>query len=102
MFDDERKEEHQTAKRCFFSYIGTIAPDHSFKEYVDFVEWALENDELPSMKFLIATKSAFEAPEGLRKSERVVIKQGRPMSNEEINDYYSRFLYTRQLNHDRL
>lgn len=89
MFDDERTNEQQTLERKYFSYIGTVAPDHSFQEYLDFVDWAIENNELQGMKFLVATKSSIVVPERLIQSGRIVIQQGKPMTNEQINEYYS-------------
>lgn len=38
---------------------------------------------------MVATKSVFEVPEELKKSNRVIIQQGRPLSDEEINAYYA-------------
>lgn len=89
MYDDERTIEFINLKRQFFSYIGTIAADHSFNEYLDFVCWAIKNDELPEFNFLIATKSRFEIPGLLRNSSRIVIKQGKAMTDEEINMCYA-------------
>lgn len=89
MYDDERGECHATMLREYFSYIGTVAADHSFNEYLKFVEWAVGENWLPSMKFLVATKSTFNVPEVLKDSERVVIKQGSPLSNTEINKCYA-------------
>lgn len=89
MYEDERTIEFINLKRQFFSYIGTIAADHSFNEYLDFVCWTIKNDELPEFNFLIATKSRFEIPELLRNSSRIVIKQGKAMTDEEINMCYA-------------
>lgn len=89
MFSDERKEYHILMSREYFSYIGTIAADHSFSEYIEFVEWAITNNKLEGIKFLIGTKSEFDVSKVLSTSDRVVIHKGKPMSNEEINTYYS-------------
>jgi len=88
-YDDERTQEHQQIERKYFSYIGTVAADHSFGEYLKFVEWAVKENELQGMKFLIATKSEFEAPQVLNDSTRVEIRKGKPLSNEEINEAYA-------------
>lgn len=89
LYDDERVVRLSDNQRLYFSYIGTIAADHSFTEYVKFVEWAIKENKLPKLKFLIATKSQFEVSKELAESSRVIIKKGRPMSNDEINEYYA-------------
>lgn len=89
MYDDELTEQLAVLPRQYFSYIGTIAADHSFVEYLEFVRWAIKEDRLSNIKFLIATKSEFEVPNDLQKSERVIIQKGRPLSDQEINAYYA-------------
>lgn len=89
LFDDERKTKTISTKRLYFSYIGTIAADHSFNEFLRFVEWAVQNNRLQNLHFLIATKSQFEVPGRLLSSPRVTIHKGAALSNLEINGYYS-------------
>ena len=89
MYDDERQERHTFMPRVYFSYIGTVAADHSFQEYLDFVCWALRENKLLELKFMIGTKSEFEVPEELKNSPRVSIRKGDPMTDEEINAYYA-------------
>jgi len=89
MYDDERQEQRKAIPRSYFSYIGTVAADHSFNEYLSFVEWAVKEQMLPELRFLIATKSVFTVPEILQQSDRVSIQQGRPLTDEEINSYYA-------------
>lgn len=93
MFDDETVGTDLFAvKRKYFSYIGTIAIDHSYNECLDFMLWSIENDMLPSIKFLIATKNQVERTDRLMKainSGRLVVIDGKPMKNEEINRYYA-------------
>ena len=89
MYCDEREERHTRMPRLYFSYIGTVAADHSFQEYLEFVEWAVTNNKLVDICFMIGTKSEFEIPEALKTSNRVTIHKGQPMTNEEINAYYS-------------
>lgn len=89
MYDDERSKSHELARRQYFSYIGTIAADHSFDEFLNFVIWALDNKECLHCKFLIATKSEFVIPKELNNSKRVVIQKGRALTDAEINDYYA-------------
>lgn len=92
MYDDECCELDLSRKREYFSYIGTIAADHSFTEYLQFVRWAVKNNRLPEAKFLIATKSKFDLPEDLINNPRVAVQTGRPLSDNEINNFYSRSL----------
>ena len=89
LYDDERTSQLKEKQREYFSYIGTVAADHSFKEYLLFVEWALKENRLQELKFLIATKSEFDVPETLEESPRVEIRKGKPLSNEEINEAYA-------------
>lgn len=89
MYSDERLERHIDMPRRYFSYIGTVAADHSFREYLDFIEWAIMNGRLEGISFLIATKSDFDIPEVIAQSERVTVRKGVPLSDEEINDCYA-------------
>ena len=91
LFDDENTSDIKT-KRRYFSYIGTIASDHSYGEYVKFVLWAITHNEIPNSDFLIATKSKVERTDDIQSaisSGRLHIIDGQPMTNEEINTYYS-------------
>ena len=89
MYDDEKKELHDFIPRIYFSYIGTVAADHSFDEFLNFVEWAIKENKMPELRFLIATKSSFTVPDILKDSQRITIQQGRPLTDEEINAYYA-------------
>ena len=89
LYDDERTDEHTNKERKYFAYIGTVAADHSFGEYLNFVTWAVREKRLPHVQFLIATKSEFEVPYLLSISPRVVIQKGMPMTDSEINDFYA-------------
>lgn len=89
LYPDERTEMHEQTERRYFSYIGTVAKDHSFDEYLSFIEWAVTHDRLPQLCFLIATRSEFVVPEALLSSDRVTIQQGKPMTDEEINHWYA-------------
>lgn len=89
MYDDEKLERHDFMPRTYFSYIGTVAADHSFDEFLNFVEWAIKENKMPELRFLIATKSSFTVPDILKDSQRITIQQGRPLTDEEINAYYA-------------
>ena len=89
LYEDERENSLALPERKYFSYIGTVAADHSFDEYLQFVKKAIEKDALPELSFLVATKSEFEVPQELLDSPRVTIRKGTPLSDEEINECYA-------------
>ena len=89
LYTDERTAELAGTPRRYFSYIGTVAADHSFAEYLSFVEWAVKENRLPQLNFLIATRSEFDVPEVLAASPRVKIQKGRPLTDAEINEAYA-------------
>lgn len=89
MYDDEKQECHNFMPRIYFSYIGTVAADHSFDEFLNFAEWAIKENKMSEIRFLIATKSSFAVPDILKDSQRITIQLGRPLTDEEINAYYA-------------
>lgn len=96
LFDDELSVDDLAvgAKDCI-SYIGTVAADHAFDHFVEFVAYAVQQDLLPGKSFLIATRSEIpprehEILQGLAGSGRVIVQSGRPMSTNEINAHYQR------------
>ena len=89
LYDDERTTALAQLERKYFSYIGTVAADHSFYEYLQFVKMAIKENALPELSFLIATKSEFDVPQELMASPRVTIRKGKPLSDEEINECYA-------------
>lgn len=88
LYDDEAINA-KPCNRQYISYIGTVAADHSFDEFLRYVEKAIDNNWNPKYKYLIATKSEFDIPEKLSVSSRVVIKKGTPLTNDEINKAYA-------------
>lgn len=93
LYDDELNKEINLCDKEYFSYIGTIASDHSFGEFLNFVKACITKHDLPGLNFLIATKSPLPmTPEiiELVDSGRLNIVQGKPLSNQEINFYYSK------------
>lgn len=91
MYDDQCGESYAQASRSYFSYIGTIASDHSYQEFFDFVCQAIEQKRLMSFKFLIATKNRVERTprvEQLLASGRLEIIDGQPLTEEQINACY--------------
>ncbi len=92
MYDDERKENHSKMHRIYFSYIGTIAPDHSYNEFIEFVKYAITNKKMQELSFLIATKSKIEKSDEIIKllnTNRLMIFSGTPLSDEQINNFYT-------------
>jgi hypothetical protein len=93
LFDDEAAPlSHETPKQ-YISYIGTVAADHAFDRFIDFVRSAIDNGWFPDLKFLIATSSRIPARERatLRpylQSGKVSVFEGRPMTTDEINRHY--------------
>ena len=92
MYDDETNGGEDAIRREYFSYIGTVASDHSFNEYLQFVCWAIDNKVLTSLRFLIATKSRVEMTDLMKRlmdSGRLELIEGRPLTNMEINRCYA-------------
>jgi glycosyltransferase involved in cell wall biosynthesis len=93
LFDDEAHSIPQFQQRRFISYIGTVAEDHAFDQFVDFLLETCAKQTLPDHAFLIATRSTLSAALMERMAPAMqqgllTVQQGRPLSNEEINDCY--------------
>lgn len=94
LFSDELLTQvNEFSQRPFISYIGTVANDHAFDEFVAFVSRAAQEDIFAGLKFLIATRS--DLPEWASQkladaisTGRLTVQSGRPLTNIEINDYY--------------
>ena len=97
LFDDEASNLVKGNHKKYFSYIGTIAVDHAFCCYINFIESSMKNNWFPDLSFLIATKSII--PDKERRiiepylnSGRIIISEGHLMTNEEINSFYNNSL----------
>lgn len=94
LFGDELiNRVNDFTKRPYISYVGTVADDHAFDEFVFFVARAVQENLFTGLQFLIATRSDLPkwAKEKLAEaisSGRLVVQSGRPLSNQEINGYY--------------
>ena len=88
LFDD-KMPFFSGCERKYFSYIGTIAADHSFNEFLSFVLYAIKEKRMVPLKFLIATSSDFIVPVELQNNDRVIIKKGRYLTDEEIDKCYA-------------
>ena len=91
LFHDEAAEL-LNKERIYFSYIGSITKAHGFDGFIQFVKFALNRNL--DIRFLIASRMPL--PEEIAKdatianaSDRVVIRCGRPLTNDEINSCYS-------------
>lgn len=94
MFADETGPQTQGMAREFVSYIGTIAEDHAFDEFVRLMHVCIAEQTLQPLRFLIATRS--QVPEQHRavidqcvSSGRLVLQSGSPMTNSQINCFYA-------------
>lgn len=82
--------------RRFFSYIGTFAQVHAADCFLDFIRYASSRDE--AVSFEIATRTAIadkikgEPFESLKREGRLVVTEGRNLSEAEIVSAYSRAL----------
>jgi hypothetical protein len=93
IFDDEALPYLENVKKIYISYIGTVAANHAFDKFVAFFDCAMKNSWFPNMKFLIATGSKIPIKEKIilerhYQSGRIIIQEGHPMTNEEINIYF--------------
>lgn len=94
IFDDESSVMAVNPVRQYFSYIGTVAADHAFDRYIDFIEVALNSEKMAHIYFLIATRSSLDDEikkrlESGMQAGRIKVMDGRPLSNKEINDCYA-------------
>lgn len=94
MFGDESGHSTQGLERDFVSYIGTIAEDHAFEEFIRLMQVCIADKALLPLKFLIATRSPLPEKnraliEQCMSSGRLVLQVGQPMSNVEINRCYA-------------
>lgn len=94
MFADETGSETEGLTREFISYIGTIAEDHAFDDFVRTMQICIFDQRLLPFKFLIATRS--QLPERHRdvinqcvSAGRLVIQSGSPMTNTQINRFFA-------------
>ena len=91
LFDPE--ETKAINEKEYFSYIGTIVPDHDFTNYLKIIKEMYILNKSSDLKFMIATKSKFSIDNLLREmivNKRLLIQMGRPLTNDQINMYYSK------------
>lgn len=93
IFRDQIPQIQPLSNRNYISYIGTIAADHNFIDFLNYAEWLIENNILGTLKIAIITSSIID--ERLEKrishlinSERLILLSGKPLSNSEISSFY--------------
>jgi glycosyltransferase involved in cell wall biosynthesis len=91
LFDDEAGKL-LNERRVYFSYIGNITKAHGFAEFIQFVRFALKSNL--DIRFLIASRTPL--PDDVARDamiasspDRVVIRCGRALTNNEINLCYA-------------
>jgi hypothetical protein len=94
LYSDEARHDQINQPRWFISYIGTIAEDHAFEEFVRLIHASITSKVLLPYKFLIATRSAIPPHlssliDSCVHTGRLHVHSGTPMSNIEINHFYS-------------
>ena len=94
IFSDESTPSDLSSQRQWISYVGTIAEDHAFREFVDLVYQCAHRHLLESFQFLIASRSVIppqliEKVESCVISGRLTLVVGNPLTNAEINRFYS-------------
>jgi glycosyltransferase involved in cell wall biosynthesis len=94
LFDDEAQSGDLEKERRYIAYIGTVAEDHAFDEFLRFVGRAIDSHLFTNHRYLVATGSslsvaarALVAP--LVASGRLEVLEGRPLSNAAINDCFA-------------
>ena len=97
MFCDEAEAEGAATPKTLLSYIGTVADDHAFDEFVEFVGVAIREKWFPDLKFQICTGSSISRrildmiESGVREGS-IILQHGRRLTNAEINQAYKRSL----------
>jgi hypothetical protein len=94
LFDDEAAGWDRGGRHSDISYIGTIAEDHAFAEFLAFAGHSIANDLHPGFRFLIATRSSLSDADRATvapwiASGRLRVQEGRPLDNREINECYA-------------
>lgn len=92
MFID--KHDFYARKYNYISYIGTIAIDHAFDDYLRFVKYCLSKNLLQDQIFLVASKSKlqkyhYDIIGDLINHPRLFLNVGRLLTDDEILSFYS-------------
>jgi glycosyltransferase involved in cell wall biosynthesis len=94
LYDDEARDTKWELRRPYISYIGTIAEDHAFNEFLTFVARSSEKRSFPGHQFLIATRSSLSASDRRLVADAMargdlIVRDGRTLTNAEINEFYA-------------
>ena len=94
MFEDEFNLPNIIlSKKIFISYIGTIASDHAFQKYCNYIVHACEKNLFNDKIFLIATSSHLDVQIknrllSIKPNVNIKIIEGKWLTNNEINYFY--------------
>lgn len=93
IFDDEAGVIAPFEHRRFIAYIGTVAVDHAFEDFMAYALRAVASGSFKELSFLIATRSTLPSTLMARiaavdTNGRIVIRQGKPMTAAEIGCCY--------------
>lgn len=96
IFEDENEFRIDLNNKKYFSFIGSATPAHGFNEYIEFIKNNKEKDIL----FQIATSSSIKEIlkdddiQNMIQSNKLIVREGNYMSNEEINEAYKKSIAT--------
>ena len=90
---DKRIYQSISLNRSYFSYIGTIAEDHAFEEYIKFIARYCKGKKNTEIKFLIASKNKIPKKYDAILNDssiknHVDIKCGKILTDHEIDNYF--------------
>lgn len=94
VFPDEMIDGQE---RKYFSSIGAYAPAHGTKYFFDFIK---ESSERNNILFQVVTRSNITEQlkdpvlQKMMKSGRLIVQQGRPLTEQEMNEAYRRSICT--------
>ena len=91
---DKRVSSNIKCDRSYFSYIGAIAEDHGFEEFIKFIKKYCEKYANPKIKFLIASKDKLTQKHKMILKNPILknhvdIKCGNSFTDEEIDNFFS-------------
>lgn len=96
IFADEQDKKCNIKGKKYFSFIGSSTPAHGFDEYIKFIKENKKSD----MLFQIATSSNISSYlednilKQMIKEHKLIVKEGRYLSNKEINDAFRNSIVT--------
>jgi glycosyltransferase involved in cell wall biosynthesis len=94
IMDDEAPADVTTnlERKQYFGFIGALGRSHGFDQYVSFMRWEIRRGG--DLRFLVASRNPL--PEAIlkdpmlsRNRERIELRCGQPLNNEEMNCCYA-------------